>query len=113
METQHTKGEWHVLEQNSPYNHKIICTGFHEEALIAELPFGNRENDKDSIISNDTVRANARLIAAAPNMLEAIVEAEDALMSIEVDRYPHHVYVQIQKATMLIEAAYKKATGQS
>lgn len=67
METKHTKGEWKI----DPYNKYSIIdsttSGF--EALVAQA---NGKKEEERI-------ANAKLIAAAPELLEALIESREQI----------------------------------
>lgn len=66
METKHTKGDWNVTSYNDlQYSISTSAHGYDE-----------RE------ISDEEDQANARLIAAAPDMLKALINAHDALKDI-------------------------------
>jgi hypothetical protein len=67
----HTKGPWAILDHFEP-NRILIDSGvFPNSTPVAEV-----------ISAGDTKRANARLIAAAPDMLEALELANSYLLSI-------------------------------
>jgi hypothetical protein len=88
METKHTPAPWEYdgCEYVTRETFDIICA----------LP------NADASIDEDTIEANARLIAAAPDLLKA---AEFAVKAIESDRW--HV-MAIDK----LRAAIAKATGE-
>jgi hypothetical protein len=62
----HTKGPWHYSDETRRVYHVDKNTG--EEPPICEMDV----NDWNAIESSDEVDANARLIAAAPDLLAAL-----------------------------------------
>lgn len=66
METTHTPGPW-INRQNE------ILGPFKSNKTICEIP-------QDKSISNEESEANARLISAAPELLEALIEARKLLL---------------------------------
>lgn len=72
METKHTKGEWIITPMKCWKGEPILIT--HESKtgfVIAEIT--NQGNSR--FISNkEEAEANAKLIAAAPKLLEALIE---------------------------------------
>lgn len=93
----HTPGPWHVV----PYgdgNQKVVCS---DEAGNWRIAFmatssGSREELAE-------IKANARLIAAAPELLEAL---KDLVTSVEALRV-----VGLDKEIELARAALSKAEG--
>lgn len=65
MKTQHTKGEW-VIEQHHPSIY--VCSGY-KGFVIAEV---TNQQISHFIGNDEEAQANAKLIAAAPDMLEAL-----------------------------------------
>lgn len=65
METKFTKGEWTI--EHEPQNEKIRIKRYPNFKYIASISYGfsDSEDKKTSI-------ANAKIIAAAPDMLEAL-----------------------------------------
>ena len=90
MSTQHTQGPWRVTHQiNTSHAFDIVAPQPPEGELIARCGYSR---DK-----NSTIAANARLIAAAPDMFYALLKCEDLL-----DDYPEveqQVRAAIAKAT--------------
>jgi hypothetical protein len=74
MGTQHTPGPWHIAEygtnEDGTPKHYGIVRG---EVTIANLGTSTNENAKE-------IDANARLIASAPEMLEALKILIDSLI---------------------------------
>lgn len=64
METKHTKGEWFYFKNNDRL--KVASKLNYTETTLAEV-FAAEEDD------NCTDEANAKLIAAAPDLLEALI----------------------------------------
>ena len=101
METKHTKGEWKIgdisiagrefISEKPLYHCNIVDTS---GKLVIEV-WGHT-------ISTEEVAANAKLIAAAPELFEACIESLAALKTGYIE--------QRANATKLILAAIKKAT---
>jgi hypothetical protein len=74
MGTQHTPGPWHIAEygtnEDGTPKHYGIVRG---KVTIANLGTSTNENAKE-------IDANARLIASAPEMLEALKILSDSLI---------------------------------
>lgn len=64
-----TKGEWSI-DKNPQYDHDIICDG----GIICSFTFSDYKYE---------IEANAKLIAAAPEMLEMLIDLleQDQLVS--------------------------------
>jgi hypothetical protein len=83
METKHTKGEW-IVKSNSE-----LCWVESKTHHIATVSFGNE--------------ANAKLIAASPDLLEALIKCKNQLASYSSEKSIDCWY--------LAEQAIKKATS--
>ena len=70
-ESRHTQGPWVVLQSESRFAKRAQVGSPSHEMVIADVFGTERERE-----------ANARLIAAAPTMLEALLEAEDFLFNL-------------------------------
>lgn len=87
MKTKHTQGEWQSRSEDSDL---YIYSPMHGAiATIPKVIYGNNSEEH---------KANAKLIAAAPDLLEALIE----MVEYNVDT--HHSHVTKAKA------AIKKAT---
>lgn len=96
MKTKHTKGPWKKHLTGIPHTMIIL----NEEKHIATLEVNG--------IKQDEVEANARLIAAAPEMLEALEEFLDITLGSSYD--PNSA---TDRAVKKAEAVLKKARGES
>ena len=101
--TQHTPAPWHIAD----YKHK------HPERIYDDIYFGNnKQNTICRLFTNDaggheTQQANARLIAAAPELLRALEIITDYIHS------ARKVGLAVNPDQILIDAAYAitRATG--
>jgi hypothetical protein len=95
----HTPGPWKVLPMRHLHTFKVSTDqGASVQAVIAAM-------DTKSVMVNEAAQeANARLIAAAPELLEALELAHKALS--EESRYAQSTTAN------KIRAAIRKATGE-
>lgn len=93
MKTQHTPGPWHT---NNLYS-KVLS----EKLEICEVSV-NAQNEN---FDYEQWRANAKLIAAAPELLNLIIQA-DAWLSMNLNPSPE----EILKFRKSLQEAIKKAT---
>jgi hypothetical protein len=61
--TEHTPGPWHVQDDQASHGKNLCVVGSDHEFIVARVPFGEPFD-----------KANARLIALAPQMKEALTE---------------------------------------
>ena len=87
METKHTKGEWYV-NKNMPGYGDSVCISRRNESdywedghvkIIGDCPIAIVSSGHNSWENKYPAEANAKLIAAAPELLEALIELTDAL----------------------------------
>jgi hypothetical protein len=93
MSAQFTPGPW-TLSEDEDRIHAVNCPDDGGD-IICEFP--------DALASNERWLVNARLIAAAPDLLEALV-------AIDLARHTD-APCDWEKATRLSDAAIAKATG--
>jgi hypothetical protein len=98
MDTKHTKGPWQIIPY--PDGHSFIREGVAPERFVANVS-----------TSNDEGKANARLIAAAPDMLEALTKAR-AFIEAELDARGPDVAGVALASLNAVDAAIAKATGE-
>lgn len=101
MNTQHTPGPWSVhwaMAQSGDASHIVDGRDMAELSVIATVHFHDD-------VEGET-KANARLIAAAPDMLEALVKVEALLDAIKLTDYP------VLDELYVVQAAIAKAKGQ-
>ncbi len=102
----HTQGPWHVESDADEFN-QSLWVGSNEGdqgRMIAVV--ADTMQDLNTDLSNDEINANVRLIAAAPELLEAVQMLRDALEIAEnANLNPN--YSRIEFADKLI----RKATG--
>jgi len=69
MKTQHTKGPWKVAVDTRYTRGLLVRDNNGEGYVVAVCDYVNNSNAKDV---NNSIEANARLIAAAPELLEIV-----------------------------------------
>lgn len=102
METKFTKGEWHA---RIGFNNQ--WTIFNENAL------GVADVAKWPVKSEEEAEANAKLIAAAPDLLEQLESAFNEITNLNSKLYQHNIEIDWDAQRKRIELminAIKKAT---
>ena len=72
--SKHTPGPWAIVERQDP----VMVSGWHVQIGSVELPFFpytrvySEDRSQSSLARDAKQMANARLIAAAPDLLEAL-----------------------------------------
>ncbi|MFC6998031.1 hypothetical protein [Rufibacter roseus] len=107
MENRFTPGPWHVGYASPESKENCTLAVWQKEAL--DSGFGSVIcKVSPELTANVTDEANARLIAAAPELLEALEELSGLMQGvIEGDYQPDSFTLQLAKQ------AYYKATGNS
>ena len=103
----YTKGKWQVLPEEVDKDYiRVRGTCIGGRYKIANVPTPTYDNVHER--ESDETRANARLIAAAPEMLEALIESvifiENVSEGMDISNLKHY-----QNKVAIIE----KATGKS
>jgi hypothetical protein len=93
MKTTHTLGPWSL-----EYDYSLVMPFKRGNYIVTAGPIGPSEADKEEL------RANARLIAASPELLQA------AVSMIESFKSSHSVPVSLNKSYEELKAAIQKAT---
>lgn len=97
MPITHTPGPWTIqADQSDRGRSTVICAAGDDDLVIARIP--SRAWDTNAWLEYPQDRANAQLIAAAPDMLAALENLENDNGSI-----PDHAWA-------LVQAAIAKAT---
>jgi hypothetical protein len=103
MQTQskHTPGPWQHQLIAGPYHQQILCKpDCRQIAMVRHWPDLDGFNSDESIAETD---ANARLIAAAPELLEALVElgyyVETYCNTVDASGYLDSARAAISRAT--------------
>lgn len=104
----HTPGPWHaehqcIFDEGPPLPTMIRSS--HGNGTVVDINGGLVPDHLDDTISFDEIFANAYLIAAAPELLEALIDARRQLEQYEMERTGEH-YNNTD-----INAAIAKATG--
>ena len=98
MKLQHTQGPW-VMDYHGTIGHiKTLCNPHVHTKTIIKYRYSMCEE----ILTEEEIQANARLIAAAPEMLEALI-----------DVYRLYIDRDICCDNELIKSVIEKATGMS
>ncbi len=101
MNTQHTPGKWEAAIIDVP----VADTGDYDTVISVGTADGKHLADCSSwAVSEDEAKANARLIAAAPDLLAACINALERFKEIESD-YP----VSIDSTLAELRSAIAKA----
>lgn len=97
METKHTKGKWQAIKNPNHFSYILIKSDY---GNICRTPL-----DEDEDV------ANAKLIAAAPELLEALVKSNKLIETLR-DKLSHIKYGIIISEQFIKDnlAAIKKAT---
>jgi len=92
MKSNHTQGEWkaEILDKSL----KVLT----DDYVIADVIGFNK-------------KANARLIAAAPDMLSSIIFSNDILMEVADLDLPSGVRAKLLKAMLTLQQTIRKAEG--
>jgi hypothetical protein len=97
MTARHTPGPWSIGDENNACCDVLLGA---EHNLTCSLD--RRDNNTYAeVISREEMLANARLIAAAPEMLEALLDCRRAL---EIANYTQELAI--------VDAAIAQATGE-
>lgn len=98
MTTKHTPGPWIVDHDDTclPNHVGITARGAQRHSLLAQVVWKMEDEER-----SPDKEANARLIAAAPDMLAALIEAERVMAA----DYTHAPTLK------MVRAAIAKATG--
>ena len=105
MNTKHTPGPWYNSTANP---HAVNKDGKGLAIGIATTHGTDDANYSDFFPSTEEAKANARLIAAAPELLEALVVA---LMDLEQAQAETHI--DFRGSIDAVRAAIAKATGET
>jgi hypothetical protein len=107
-----TPGPWNV---DPRYPGDVQANGQELCSMIGSMDIGQQWNiEGNSDITYDEKNANARLIAAAPELLEALEEAHRALMHYEWYANPKSGWASTDNLTVrgMVDAAIAKALGE-
>lgn len=91
MESKFTKGKWELVKSDFSLFTNIVCG----ETRIAEVKHFNDPEDLDNKFINDPIflegKANAKLIASAPEMFEMLKKLLESRLRFEID------YIEIKQ----------------
>lgn len=96
MKTKHTKGEWIVAPNGT---HIIVINEVFKSLIIAETDFNIQT------IGRSKCEANAKLIAAAPEMLKALMDVESNLGYYDLELLDESALQAIENAKKAIKKA--------
>lgn len=101
--TKHTPGPWSAAHSEKTFG-VVVCSKGH---YVADA-YSRSDDD-----GNNETEANARLIAAAPELLEALVQAKAEIIELLAGESCDHsvgiCYCQTNNRLSMIEEAIKKA----
>ncbi|EAX3299497.1 hypothetical protein JYN54_09680 [Salmonella enterica subsp. enterica serovar Muenchen] len=80
MEQKHTPGPWYAVQNNS-FIDITTALGRYDGKVIADTCSSGYSFDNGDCINGETTVANAKLIAAAPELLEACLRARNHLFA--------------------------------
>ncbi|EAW6334755.1 hypothetical protein FGE58_24775 [Salmonella enterica] len=80
MEQKHTQGPWYAVPNNA-FIDISTTPGRYDGKSIADVCSSGHSFDKGDCINGETTVANAKLIAAAPELLEACLRARSHLFA--------------------------------
>lgn len=105
MSAKHTPGPWHVKSDPFHFDTLSSIVGGEKRGDGKRFPSHELNAEVGGFADFEIQEANARLIAAAPDLLEALEEAEKCLAESE--------YSEDGYARKLVRAAIAKAKGES
>lgn len=114
MGAKHTPGPW-AVEDPMSFELTIVEANkpTHEWVFIASLSLPERRGDPDAF-PRTVVAANARLIAAAPDLLQALIDLNAGILpSAESNASGNPEWEYVSKRINAARAAIAKATGAS
>jgi hypothetical protein len=119
MEAKHTKGPWTLHDDETPWTCGDARTAIElgEELGHTEILFSLQNDEQEPLaylpwepLANDKrceeLRANARLIAAAPELLEALTRVRTWLMA------PNTSDESLDEMTFIVKSAIAKALSE-
>lgn len=107
MKTQHTPGPWSVGPENCGSGRNV----YHFRDYIAHtVGYNAKPGSNQRTLTEQESEANAQLIAAAPELLEAL---QECLRGVATPLSNHPWAVKQRKAHTQARAAIAKATGES
>ena len=114
MKAQHTPGPWRIVETTHPVMISTwhIAIGQKEISLFPyKYHFADEAKTCGGYVADAEMHANARLIAAAPELLEALIAAEKKLLALEHMVGGGDGEICIETEILMARAAIAKATG--
>lgn len=103
MEFKGTKGEWEVKHSHSKTAYNIVGTVLGGKYKIARCPYETERVCIDSLNEKQEAKANAQLIATAPEMLEVLLKVQKAINQMD--------YSEIEGLYNEVEESINKALG--
>lgn len=108
MNAKHTPGPWHIKTERVMNGYKMnITTDF----LSIGVCYGSTNPMWDFVPGAIEGDANARLIAASPDLLNALKVAESMLLALEYEVGGGDDEINVEPAILTARAAIAKATG--
>lgn len=102
----HTPGPWRThawgdTPSSPSVNYEILSC---DDTALARIDLEFRDETGDPLVEDDEMAANARLIAAAPDLLAALIRMDEEFGTQNYTK-------AADDAVMMAQAAIKKATG--
>jgi hypothetical protein len=109
----HTPGPWKVVRTKDEHWRERYYGIWTDEGVEKDRPIANVDGDNAVWLPEGEDFANARLIAAAPELLEACIEARSALDNLMGDSDLPEDDSEEMTAMQMLSAAIAKAEGES
>ena len=112
MQTKHTPGPWQTKRSDSKSAVNIVGSHLGSKYKIARCPItGWGDNPETQRRENEEVEANARLIAAAPELLEALVKSVSVIEQWH-GKEVFEIYYKHAPEMKVIRSVIEKVTGE-
>jgi hypothetical protein len=104
----HTPGPWHMIPDASDFTRAVSRSPAYDPFPIARVNMGKTHATDEDFAE---LKANARLIAAAPDLLAALESACDDITLLTIGRCPRSLVDEIMQRYTQARAAIARAKG--